>query len=215
MEYNLIIDTLKELDTFQKSKTGVQSNLEDFRRYLNDQASVKDAAQGSETAARSNSEIENEIAKQVIMLGRYSKHLLKKSLENHPDLVNEDFTYLFRMMDHASLTKMQLIEKNAHEKQSGIEIIKRLVRNGLLEESPDETDKRSTRISLTEKGKKVFCDSVKDITTASKILCGKLLAEEKDTLLLFLEKLNAFHHNVYTNLKNEHPEKILKIVGNE
>ena len=149
------------------------------------------------------------------MLGRYSKHLIKKSLESHPDLVNEDFTYLFRLMDYPSLTKMQLIEKNAHEKQTGIEIIKRLVRNGLLVESPDENDKRSTRIAVTEKGKKVFTESMQDITMVSKIMCGKLDQDEKENLLVSLKKLNTFHHTIYTNLRNEDPKKLLKMVENE
>lgn len=216
MEYNLVIDTLKQLDSFQRLKTGSDQCLEDFRCYLNEQANEKEIGQKiTSSNDRDIAEIENLIAEQVLMLGRYSKHLLKKSLEHHPDLVNEDFTYLFHMMGQDSLTKMQLIEKNAHEKQSGIEIIKRLVRNGLLQEKKDEEDKRSTRISLTEKGRQVCTESIKDISVASKILCGKLGEEEKNTLLLSLEKLNSFHQYVYKNLKNEEPESILKMVGNE
>ncbi len=207
MQYNLIIDTLKELDTFQKLKSGDNHCLEDFRCYLNEKANEKMmTAENSEK----NSEIENEIAEHVIMLGRYSKQVLKKSLEDHPDLFNEDFTYLLRLRDFTSLTKMQLIEKNAHEKQSGIEIIKRLVRNGLLKESPDKKDKRSTRISLTAKGKKVFQECVKDLDEASKILCGKLQKEEKENFLLSLEKLNTYHHSVYQNSKIQDGDKLLK-----
>ena len=105
---------------------------------------------------------------------------------------------------------MQLIEKNAHEKKSGIEIIKRLVRNGLLKESPDKKDKRSTRISLTAKGKRVFQYCVKDLDEASKILCGKLQKEEKENFLLSLEKLNTYHHSVYQNTKIPDGDKLLK-----
>lgn len=215
MELNLIIDILTELDSFQKSRPASQTSLEDFRLYLNEKAYDQETPRNlTEKFDLNVFDLENEIAKQVIMLGRYSKHLIKKSLENHPDLVNEDFTYLFRLMDYASLTKMQLIEKNAHEKQSGIEIIKRLVRNGLFVESPDKNDKRSTRISVTEKGKKVFEESMKDITVVSKIMCGKLNDNEKENLLSSLKKLNTFHHTIYTNLRNEEPNELLKIVEN-
>ena len=215
MELNLIIDILTELDTFQKNKPSTQTSLEDFRLYLNEKAYEKETPRNlTEKFDLDVFDLENEIAKQVIMLGRYSKHLIKKSLENHPDLVNEDFTYLFRLMDYPSLTKMQLIEKNAHEKQSGIEIIKRLVRNGLFVESPDKDDKRSTRISVTAKGKKVFQESMKDITVVSKIMCGKLDESEKENLLTSLKKLNTFHHTIYTNLRNEEPIELLKIVEN-
>ncbi len=215
MELNLIVDILTELDTFKKLQPSSQTSLEDFRLYLNEKAYEKETPRNlTEKFDLEVFDLENEIAKQVIMLGRYSKHLIKKSLENHPDLVNEDFTYLFRLMDYPSLTKMQLIEKNAHEKQSGIEIIKRLVKNGLFVESPDKNDKRSTRISVTEKGKSVFSESMKDITMVSKIMCGQLNDEEKENLLHSLKKLNTFHHTIYTNLRNEQPKKILKMLQN-
>jgi DNA-binding MarR family transcriptional regulator len=215
MELNLIIDILSELDTFQKNQPSNQTSLEDFRLYLNEKAYEQETPRNlSDKYDLKVFDQENEIAKQVIMLGRYSKHLMKKSLENHEDLINEDFTYLFRMMDYPSLTKMQLIEKNAHEKQSGIEIIKRLVRNGLFVESPDEHDKRSTRISVTPKGKKVFGESMKDVTIASKIMCGKLNDEEKENLLDSLKKVNTFHNTVYTNMRNAEPMELLKLVEN-
>lgn len=216
MELNLIIDILTEVDTFQKSQSNTQTSLEDFRLYLNEKAYEKETPRN--LTGKFDLEVfdlENEIAKQVIMLGRYSKHLIKKSLENHPDLINEDFTYLFRLMDYPSLTKMQLIEKNAHEKQSGIEIIKRLVRNGLFIESPDAEDKRSTRISVTAKGKTVFQESMKDITVASKIMCGQLDENEKESLLESLKKLNTFHQTIYTNMRNENPSILLKMINNE
>ncbi len=213
MKLNLIIDILKEIDSFEKIRSGNLLSLEDFRLYLNQQAYEKETPQNlSEKFELQVFDLENEIAKQVIMLGRYSKQLLKKSLAESRDLINEDFTYLFRLMDYPSLTKMQLIEKNAHEKQTGIEIIKRLVKNDLLRESPDEHDKRSTRVSVTEKGKAVFLDSMKDITVVSKIMCGKLTFEEKENLLSSLKKLNTFHHTVYTKFRNEELSEILKMV---
>ena len=213
MELNLIIDILTELDNYQKANPNANAGLDDFRLYLNQKAYENENPRNlTEKFDLDVYDLENEIAKQVIMLGRYSKQLIRKSLENHPDLVNEDFTYLFRMMDYDSLTKMQLIEKNAHEKQTGIESIKRLVKNGLLAESPDENDKRSTRIAVTPKGKKVFLESMQDITVVSKIMCGQLDTKEKEALLSSLKKLNTFHHTVYSNYKNENTSEILKLI---
>ena len=213
MELNLIIDILTELDHYQKANPNANAGLDDFRLYLNQKAYENENPRNLTAKFDLDvNDLENEIAKQVIMLGRYSKQLIRKSLENHPDLVNEDFTYLFRMMDYESLTKMQLIEKNAHEKQTGIEIIKRLVKNGLLAESPDEHDKRSTRIAVTTKGKKVFLESMQDITVVSKIMCGQLDTKEKEALLSSLKKLNTFHHTVYSNFKNENTSEILKLI---
>ncbi len=213
MELHLIIEILTELDEFQKIHPNSHNSLEDFRVHLNQRAYQKENPRNlTDKFDLDVYDLENEIAKQVIMLGRYSKQLIRKSLENHSSLVNEDFTYLFRMMDYDSLTKMQLIEKNAHEKQTGIEIIKRLVKNGLFAESPDENDKRSTRISVTEKGRQVFMESMQDITKVSKIMCGRLNQKEKENLLSSLKKLNTFHHTVYSNFKNEDTDEILKLL---
>ena len=215
MNLELIIDILKEFKEFEESSAYKQnSKVEDFANFLNEKTYGKETPKNlSVKYDLKVNDLENEIAKQVILLGRYSKHLIKKALEPHPELVNDDFTYLFRMMDYDSLTKTQLIEKNAHEKQSGIEIIKRLVRNGLLSEKADVQDKRSVRISVTEKGKATFFETMKDITVVSKIMSGKLNEDEKSNLLTYLKKLNTFHHTVYLNLKNENIADIEKMLN--
>lgn len=215
MNLELLIDILKEFKNFEES-TSYKSTakVEDFQNFLNERSYGKENPTNlSEKYDLKVYDLENEIAKQVIMLGRYSKHLIKKALEKNEDLVNDDFTYLFRLMDYDSLTKTQLIEKNAHEKQSGIEIIKRLVKNGLISEKPDAEDKRSVRVSVTPKGKDVFFETMKDITVVSKIMSGKLNDKEKNNLLMYLKKLNTFHHTVYLNLKNEELEDIRKLVS--
>ncbi|WP_027377869.1 MarR family winged helix-turn-helix transcriptional regulator [Kaistella palustris] len=214
MNIELLIEILKDLQSFEESAAYTNTaKVEDFRNFLNEKAYEKENPTNlTEKYDLEVYDLENEIAKQVILLGRYSKHLIKKALENNSNLVNDDFTYLFRLMDYDSLTKSQLIEKNAHEKQSGIEIIKRLVKNGLISEKPDKSDKRSVRISVTKKGKEVFFETMKDITVVSKIMSGKLNAREKATLLSYLKKLNTFHHTIYLNLRNENLAEIEKLV---
>lgn len=214
MNLDLLINLLKEVNEFELSSL-YKSNctVEDFRIYLNEKAYQNDTPQElNNKLGIKVFKIENEIAKETFLLGRYAKILVKKAMENHPELVSEDFTYLFRLMNYESLTKSQLIEKNAHEKQTGIEIIKRLVKNGLIEENPDETDKRSVRINVSEKGKKVFFESMNDVSSVSRIMCAKLTEEEKENLLTYLKKLNTFHHNVYLNFKNENLEKIGELI---
>ncbi|WP_417429090.1 MarR family winged helix-turn-helix transcriptional regulator [Halpernia sp.] len=213
MTIDLIIDLLKEAKEFEEKVHKGNCTVEDFRFFLNEKAYQKEnPTQLTDKYSLNVNELENEIAKQVILLGRYTKQLIRKGLESFPDLVNEDFTYLYRLMDYDSLTKTQLIEKNAHEKQSGIEIIKRLTKHGLVSETPDENDKRSVRISVTEKGRKTFKESMKDITVVSKIMCGNLNNEEKKQLLDSLKKLNIFHNTIYTNKKTESLEELEALI---
>ena len=130
-----------------------------------------------------------------------------------PDLANEEFTYLYRLKDEPFLTKIQLIEKNGHEKQTGTQIIKRLLEAGFLEEKNDEEDKRSKRLNLTKKGEQIFHESVEKVNQTSKILSGKLNDDEKDEFLNILKKLNEFHSHIYTDYKTVNIDMIVKAFG--
>lgn len=213
MSINLIMNLLLEVKEFEETNFKSNYSVEDFRNFLNEKAYQKENPINlTDKFDLKANNFENEITKQIILLGRYGKQLIRKGLENHPDLVNEDFTYLYRLMDYDSLTKTQLIEKNGHEKQSGIEIIKRLTKHNLVMETPDENDRRSVRVSVTKKGKEVFKNSMEDVTTVSKIMCGNLDNEEKEFLLACLKKLNTFHNTIYISKKNETLKELESLV---
>lgn len=213
MNINLVVDVVQELKNFENNEQKSAATMEDFRNYLNQKAYERETP--SHLTNKHNikvNEVENEIAKEVILLNRYAKILMKKALQDCSELVNEDFTYLFRLMDYESLTKTQLVEKNAHEKQTGIEIIKRMAKNNLIAEVPDENDKRSVRISVTEEGRKVFADSLKQITLASKIMCADFDEQEKKSFLQLLKKLNLFHNTIYNTKRNENLLELEKMI---
>jgi len=82
MELNLVIDLLKELDELQKKNPATQITMEDFRLFLNEKAYERENPRNlTQKFQLEVYDLENEIAKQVIMLGRYSKQLIKKSLD--------------------------------------------------------------------------------------------------------------------------------------
>lgn len=211
MNYLLLKEIIDELEEFDQKKGS--SSLEDFRFWLNEKAYQK--TNPTELFKKEHQKVfdlENEIAKQVILLGRFSKQMIRRGLKDFPQLANEEFTYLYRLMDENSLTKMQLVERNAHEKQTGMEIIKRLVKNKLVEEFPDDNDKRITRVKITDFGKKIFSKSVQDVTVTSRILSAKLDEDEKNDLLSLLKKLNEFHFNVYHEHKNSDIQEINDLI---
>ena len=203
MNTDFLIQLLLKVKEFeQETQNKNTDSIDDFRLWLNEKS-----YQNTNPTALFKKEnkivfdTENEIAKQVILLGRFSKQMIRRGLKDFPQLSNEEFTYLYRIIDENSLTKMQLIERNGHEKQTGIEIIKRLVKNGLLEEFQDEKDKRITRLNSTPKGKTIFEESIAEVTKISRVLSAKLDEKEKKELLTILKKLNEFHFNVYHNHK--------------
>lgn len=212
MQTDFIIDLLYQVKEFENSDAHrPNSSVDDFRMWMNDRKYVDE----SPTKLFKNEDhlvsfTENEICKQVLLLGRYSKLLIRKGLSEFPELANEEFTYIYRLMDEPYLTKIQLIEKNGHEKQTGTQIIKRLLDAGLLEEKNDEGDKRIKRLNLTEKGEKTFHRSVDNVNKTSKVLSANLDSDEKKELLKILQKLNAFHSHIYNKYRTMTIEEIME-----
>lgn len=214
MNTNFFINLLLEVQEFENSgRSKNDSTIEDFRNFLNDKHYKSQSPRFiSESEQKKVNDLENEIAKQVILLSRFTKQMIRRGLQEFPELYNEEFTYLYRIMDEPLLTKMQLVEKNAHEKQTGMEIIRRLVKNNLLEEIPDSKDKRVTRLKISELGKKYFDQSVESVSITSRVLSAKLDIEEKNNLLKTLRKLNEFHFNVYHQYKDSDITEINNLI---
>lgn len=214
MNTDFFINLLLEVQEFENSgRSKNDSTIEDFRNFLNDKFYKSQSPRFiSESEQKKVNDLENEIAKQVILLSRFTKQMIRRGLQYFPELYNEEFTYLYRIMDEPLLTKMQLVEKNAHEKQTGMEIIRRLVKNNLLEEIPDSKDKRVTRLKISELGRKYFDQSVESVSITSRVLSAKLDIEEKNNLLKTLKKLNEFHFNVYHQYKDSDITEINNLI---
>ena len=107
-------------------------------------------------------------------------------------------------MTYDSLSKSELITKQVMEKTSGSEVIRRLIKRGLIVESADENDKRSIRVSITQSGREEILRILPLMSKVTKIVVGNLRAEEINTLSYLLKKLDYFHNDIYIN-KRGHP----------
>lgn len=85
---------------------------------------------------------------------------LSKSLKKQAKLILADsgvssideYSMLLHLHHQESFRKMELVEMHNLEAPTGIEIIKRLVKNKYVEEFPDEADRRARRIRITKLG---------------------------------------------------------------
>lgn len=205
MKYETLHAVISELEEFEKHKRDSQISLDSFRRWLNERFYQQESPMNLMEKVKVDSPLglNYEIVKQLMLLNRYNKIIIKKGMEKYPELVNEDFTYLYRLLDYESLTKIQLIEKNAHEKQSGLEVIKRLIKYGLVTEFPDPNDGRSKRIKVTEKGKELFKETTHEVNLISNIITARLSIEEKEMLFKIVKKMNVLQHNIYLKYREE------------
>jgi hypothetical protein len=65
----------------------------------------------------------------VTLLFRYAKGYIKKALQD--SIIQTADEFAFNLITFESLTKTELISKQVMEKTSGVEVIKRLVGQGL------------------------------------------------------------------------------------
>lgn len=203
MDFDLLTNIIEAYKAYQLSAgANKKSSVSEFAAWVNEHTYQKEKAENTHlTENIGKYALEEEISTLVTFLNRYSRLLIKKSLINFPELVSEDFTYLYTLMDVESMTKIQLIEKNVHEKPTGLEVIKRLIKHGLLDERNDEIDKRSKRVFLTDKGKALFFATIEQIDKVALIVSGNLTYNEKTQLHALLKKLENFHNPIYLSRK--------------
>jgi DNA-binding MarR family transcriptional regulator len=196
MEYHNSIEFLESYCNFLRTRPKTQdTTLSDFALWILEDKKKSPSSISSSSLAVN--ETEEEISRLLVLMYRYAKGHLKTYLSDFPELIQEDFTYIYVLKRQGSMTKTQLIEANVHEKTSGLEIIRRLLKNGLIEESNDTNDKRSKRVTLTNKGEEMVV-SVKSVTRkVAKLITGKLDFNEKEQLLSILKKLDLFHQPLY------------------
>jgi len=83
------------------------------------------------------------------------------------------------------------------EKSSGNEVLKRLLKQGLIQETPHPEDRRSKLVMLTDAGRAAFQSVQTGIERLSDVVVADLSEDEKASLLHLLTKLHHFHKPIF------------------
>ena len=148
---------------------------------------------------KSNAFSEWRISYFVWLMSKYAKTYVKRALQNSPLVGLDDFGFLISLCYEGSKTKTELIQQSIMEVSSGMEIIKRLEKKGLIKSFRDENDKRAIRLAATVKGQTVLAEAMKEMFKASNIIAGNLNSNERTHLLTILNKLHLFHNPIFLN----------------
>lgn len=221
MKRNEIINNLiNQFFEFDTEKGGLDDySMEEFMDYLN----VKSGRQEIEIrkiAGDNNKWFKNDyensistISILIVLMNRYAKGYIKKALRESKLQTPDEFSFLITLMTYKSLKKSELITRQVMEKTSGTEVIRRLVNKGLLIEAPDENDKRSVRVAVTESGRDEILSILPLMSKVSEIIVGNLSDEEINTLAYLLRKLDYFHNDIYINKRDAPLNEIINKTG--
>jgi DNA-binding MarR family transcriptional regulator len=150
----------------------------------------------------------------IVLMNRYAKWYIKKVLRESHLQTPDEFSFLITLMTYDSLSKSELITKQVMEKTSGSEVIRRLIKRGLIVESADENDKRSIRVSITQSGREEILRILPLMSKVTKIVVGNLSSEEINTLSYLLKKLDYFHNDIYLKKRGQPLSEILSGIAN-
>jgi DNA-binding MarR family transcriptional regulator len=134
-------------------------------------------------------------------LARFADMYSKKALTGLPVFNTDEIVYLMILDEVGTPRKSDLINSHLSEFSTGVEIIRRLVKAGLVEELPDADDRRTKRIRMTEAGRAVLLEAYPKMTVVAQIVATSLTEEEKDLLIQILGRLEKRHDEVYSMVK--------------
>jgi len=196
MYYDLLKDLVELVKLYEKERPDEGQNVHLFGQWLNEyyQKNGSPLITEPEWVGKSQGRsADSVINTSLVHLYRYAKSQAKAAIANTEFSTPDDFIYLISLLSFGSMSKTALIRLNVHEKSAGIQIVNRLINNGLVEQAGHESDKRNKIIHITPKGVQLLNESMQNIRAATRNVTEPLSHSEKMDLIRLLAKLENFH----------------------
>ncbi|GAB3900514.1 hypothetical protein GCM10028825_51860 [Spirosoma agri] len=130
-------------------------------------------------------------------LNRYAKSYAKPIMTEHGFASADEFLFLSLIAQMNMPTKKEVCIANATEFTTGVDILRRLIRQGLIQETPDERDGRAKRLSMTDKGRVTVQNVYEQLAQLEDNLLADLDSVERTHFLQTLKYLNNYHFQFY------------------
>ncbi len=111
----------------------------------------------------------------------------------------EEFRILQIIDRVKNINKSQLSNESLMEFSTVVDILKRLIKQGLVNQFQDEKDKRSSLLQITPKGINLLNTSYTTLANLQPNVAGDLSLKEQGILIDLLMRLNNFHTEFFDN----------------
>ncbi len=192
--YELVKQLIDLTGEFVKDRIDKDIHIKSFTNWLSKRMDETVLIEEYEITGHS---LEAEIAAYIGRMSRYSNSYIKSALVGLPFATDMDFAFTAVLHKYGPVGKTDLIRKMAYDKSSGMEVIKRLLKNGILEQFPNPNDKRGKLLRLTKNGEENVIKAYSEASKAAKTVSGCLTKNEQISLLRTLKKLDEFHLPIY------------------
>jgi DNA-binding MarR family transcriptional regulator len=126
-------------------------------------------------------------------LNRFVRSYTKSIMAEHGFSGPDEFLFLSMIHHMDRPTKKDVCRANAVELTTGVDILRRLAKRGLIEEAIDERDARSKRLSLTDAGRVMVQVVGEQLEQIPHSVLGDLSAVDRQQFMQTLRYLNNYH----------------------
>lgn len=207
MNYKLLKDTIAMLEQYENEHGVAATSSEDFAAWVLQQKKpvpeIPNSVKDQKYIAHPTSPVEISISRLIGMMYRYAKQHFKKTGLSDDFYSFDDFSYLATLFNKGPMSKTELIELNIHEKPTGTEIIKRLLKKGQLTETDTDDDKRAKIVSLTTVGYSLLTKNFERMELLANTVAGNLSPNERIQLLNLLQKLDDYHKPTFVKERHK------------
>ena len=195
--YKILHDLLHNLESYEHQRLEISHSIEDFARWiLQNNAKIV----GNESLSGETIET-HRVSQLVVYLQRYAKQYARKALEDTILSSEDEFVYLIILYQAGPMSKTALIHENRHEKPTGMDIIRRMIEAGFMGQSDNPDDGRSKLLHITPEGRELIERLNTRMDFVAELVTGNLKADELQTLIYLLEKLENYHQFIQAKTK--------------
>ena len=213
MSYPLLHELLDLVERYEEFRGNAEQSMSNFLRFADQSLEQQASAEGADSSMRGHAYLNATIARDISFVYRYMRYLVRKAIKDTPLQTIDEYSYLITLMAKGEMTKTELNNYNVVEKTSGSEIIRRLLKSGLISQKRNMQDKRSLLLSITPEGRTVVRELLPRMQRSSDLLLRDLSWDQKIFLHTLHEQLYESNHPLFLNERETDLEELLKKVS--
>lgn len=144
-------------------------------------------------------ELNSRFQEYILRIARFEDFYIRKYLINLPLNSRLEYLFLYTVDNLEKARKTELINIHLVEYTTGMDTIRRLIKNNLLNELPDEQDKRAKLLVITNEGAEILNSANKRIAEAHKMFLTCISPNKWKKALTVLDEIHQIHSYVYLN----------------
>ena len=212
MSYPLLHELLDLVERYEEFRGNAEQSMSNFLRFADQTLEQQTSSEEPKAGMRGHAYLNAMIARDISFVYRYMRYFVRKAIKDTPLQTIDEYSYLITLMAKGEMTKTELNNYNVVEKTSGSEIIRRLLKGGLISQTRNLQDRRSLLLSITPKGREVVKELLPRMQQSSDLLLRDLSWDQKIFLHSLHEQLYESNHTLFLTERDTDLAKLVEKV---